>query len=611
MADQKGTVYHLEKADDALQFENAVKNIKGVTFARVDTLQMTFEYAIDEWSSDYDVFTQIMEIIDDYGVSFDFSYAEKQHNSIKQFEITGNEEMQSEFIARGLETETIPEVDDVEDEKEPKKKKRYSQIFERLIEIGASIVFFIISLFVQNTFQYMTYALAFALSGYEILYKAITKIIKKQFINEELIISIAFVVAVFIGYTKQAVAACLIWSVGEFLIEIVKNKIQTGKVAYFAPDKLSVLRDDDTEIEVELAAIGEGDRVVYLAGDVCVIDGTVDKQVKISRMTGEKIVLNEGEVVFAGDKLLENCNVTALYGESSNKNYAYNQKVKAALEQKASFEKKFESKKTVYLSVLLGICALIAFVLPVFETTYKVGLTKWLYRATVTLSVCGFSMLFGSLSLNIYCALSSAKKQNVLLGDYDFAEKVSKSERCVLDAESSILNDGQVQENTRGAIRELKDCNIKKISVLTSLADEDAEEICKEYKIHEYYANRTKEQKLEILNELSLSGAICVCNETFENEKGVSVCMDAKNDEYVGNACILDGEIKSLPYVIKIAKRTEKIKKTNCIVTVVAKIVVCLLATLGVIGMPIAAAIDVAVGSLACLNALSNNGEII
>ncbi len=612
MAEKTGTVYHLEKADKAEQFEKAVTAIKGVTFAKVDTAKMTFEYAIDEWSSDYDVFTQIMEIIDDYGVAFDFSYAEKKHNSIKQFEITGNEEMESEFLAHGLESENLSEIEEQSDAP-TKKKKATNEVVERCIEIGAAIAFYVVSFFVKDLVLFATYALSFALAGYEVLYKAIIKIVKKrEIISEELLITLALIVGVITGYTSQAVGACLVWTVGDFVVNVINQKIQKGKVCYFAPEKLTLLTDDEREEEVLLSQVKTGDKVIYRANEICIIDGTIcQEEADVVCSNGKKVTLSQGEKIYAGDKVLQETFVTALYEETQNKNYEYNQKAKKALEKQSALEQKLNAKKKIYLPVYFGVCLLIVFVAAIFDITYKVGLYRWGYRACIALAVCGFSNTLGSLALSIYRAIANGKNQKVLTGGYDFSDKMNNITECAIDCEYALFENGEIKQNVRGAIRELKDCNIKKISLITSLSEEDAEKICKEYKIHEFYANRSEEQKREIFEKLKGEGVLCVCDNDVQNEKGVSISMYAENNGYKGDACILDGEIKNLPFIIKLAKRTQKIKKANFTLNICVKVIIIALALSGILGLLWAMLINFAVDVIGFILALSNGSEVI
>lgn len=607
--DKKSTIYHLERAEKIEQFEKAVKNIKGVTFVKVDSENMTFEYAIDEWSSDYDVFTEIMNIIDDYGIAFDFSYAEKKHQSIKNFEITGDEEMQSEFIAHGLESEQEPEI---EVDEKPQKRKKSSETVERIIEIGASIVFFAISFFVKDLLYFATLALAFALSGYEVLFRAGYKIFKKQFISEELLVSIALIGAVFLGHEAQAVGACLIWTLSDFTVALINEKIKNGKVAYFAPDKLTVINEDETQTEVPFNEVIAGNKVLYSAGDTCVLDGVVTSNVAVKKMNGETLELNEGDKIFAGDKLVEECIVLTVCDEKGNLNYAYNQKVKQAFENKCKFENTVIKQNKVCLSIFFALCLIVAFVLPIFESTYKVGLYLWGYRATIVIVLYNFTMLFGSFALNIYRALSLGKKQGAFTGDYTFSERVAKSCECVIDVESILLENGEVKPNARGAIRELKDCDLKKFVIVTSKDEKWAEEFCKQYKIHEYYANRSEDEKRKILCELASDGALCVCNYKLDTQNaGASISFNAETQGYEGDACVFDGEIKNLPFAVKLAKRTKKTLTTNIILTYVCKLIIVGLVLSGVLGLLGAMAIDFAIGSIALLISLANGGEII
>ena len=427
MAEKNTTLYHLESVENSERFERAIKEIKGVTFAKVDLQEMTLEYAIDEWSSDYDVFTEVMARADECGVVFDFAYTEKKRESIKEFEITGNEEMESEFIAHGLEVEKPEEEKEVKETKAkelPKRKKRLSQIVERSIEIGASIIFLIISFFVTDFANFIMLSLAFALAGYDVLYRAFEKILKKQIFSEELLISIALLCCVFIGDATQAVGACLAWTLCDFLATFINGYVKHGSVAYFEPESITVLDERGLEKQVEIKDVKVGDKCVCLAGDLNAIDAVACEEISVIDENGETVTIAEGERVVAGVKFIAESTVCTTCLPTENANYAKNEIAKRALSSKSELEENIGRAKRVYLPVLFLACLVIAFVLPLSSESYKQGLIRWGYAASIIAATSGWFITLSSLTLGIYKALAYGKKQGVSFSGYGFCERV-------------------------------------------------------------------------------------------------------------------------------------------------------------------------------------------
>ena len=120
--EENKSVYALKKVNEPQAFCAEIKNLKGVLDAKVDEENMTLEYRIDDWTSDYDVFTQIMTIADAYGCEFDFDHGDGKAND----DLTGAEETTSE---------TAPELPEEED------RKTLSERVQRIIELSVALVF--------------------------------------------------------------------------------------------------------------------------------------------------------------------------------------------------------------------------------------------------------------------------------------------------------------------------------------------------------------------------------------------------------------------------------------------------------------------------------------
>ena len=69
----------------------------------------------------------------------------------------------------------------------------------------------------------MFLAVSFALAGYDALYEAFVKITKKQIFSEELLISLAFLVSIVLGYATFAVIGLLLYSTVSFARKIIRH----------------------------------------------------------------------------------------------------------------------------------------------------------------------------------------------------------------------------------------------------------------------------------------------------------------------------------------------------------------------------------------------------
>ena len=207
--------------DKRAEIIEEIKNIKGV----LDCIFGDFEgevllkYAIDEWSSDYDVLVKIMNFLsDNYGLDSEI------------FD-TSTEEPEEEFFVYEKEEEEEHEHENHCDCHNHDKDNHGSacgcdhdhdekDIKTKIIELGVSVIFLIVGIILNSIsatkdFAKYLFVLSYASAGYEILFDGLTKIVKGKIFNENLLMSIASLSAIAVGHTIEAVAIMALFTIGE------------------------------------------------------------------------------------------------------------------------------------------------------------------------------------------------------------------------------------------------------------------------------------------------------------------------------------------------------------------------------------------------------------
>ena len=174
----------------------------------------------------------------------------------------------------------------------------------------------------------------------------------------------------------------------------------------------------------------------------------------------------------------------------------------------------------------------------------------------------------------------------------------------------------EIKEDAKSAIEGLKQAGIKRIVMLTGDANKTAQAVCETLGICEYHAQLLPVDKVEITEQL--------LKETHGNQKLIFV-GDGMNDAPVlaradigiamgglgsdaaieaADIVIMNDQPSKIATAMKISRKTLKIVKQNIVFAIGIKVVVLLLAALGMASMWAAVFADVGVAFLAILNAM-------
>ena len=174
----------------------------------------------------------------------------------------------------------------------------------------------------------------------------------------------------------------------------------------------------------------------------------------------------------------------------------------------------------------------------------------------------------------------------------------------------------EIKEDAQRAVEELKESGIKRIVMLTGDAVKTAQAVCNKLHINEFHAELLPVDKVEITEKL--------LKETGEKSKLIFV-GDGMNDAPVlaradigiamgglgsdaaieaADIVIMNDQPSKIAIAMKISRKTLKIVKQNIVFAIGIKVVVLLLAAIGMASMWAAVFADVGVAFLAILNAM-------
>lgn len=216
----------LEVADDEIveQFKSCLSNVKGVIKVEVEPSLKSVKYAIDEWTSEYEVFSTLNEICNSF--KFELSFDDEDST------------VQDDSISESDESEVIEELqvdESFEEEKEVKKGKLTAgDVIEKSIILGISVILLIVGAFISPSSSAKAWILmlSFTVASYETLYDVIIKIAEKRYFVEELMVFVSALIFMYLGKTTVSAIIMLIYAVLHFGIQILAHFNTVKKEQY-------------------------------------------------------------------------------------------------------------------------------------------------------------------------------------------------------------------------------------------------------------------------------------------------------------------------------------------------------------------------------------------
>ncbi len=316
------------------------------------------------------------------------------------------------------------------------------------IEIGAGVLLYIIAWAVTSywsapeTAETVLFFLAYAALSATTYWEQLKKILKRQFIDENLLMIIATLGAFFVGRHKEAVAAMLFYQVGKFVEELSlgRTKKSIAKFIDIRPEYANLKVGNKEKVvppqELKLKQV-----IVLRPGEKIPVDcvvthgaGTIDTKA----LTGE----SEPKAVRTGDKLYSgsiNMNgvlearVIKLYNDSTAAKIM--RMVESANENKAD-SVHFADKFTRYYTPIVILIALLTVLLP--PMMFIEAKSEWIYRGLIILVAACPCGLMVSIPMAFLGGIGAASKQGVLIKGGAFLEELTNVDTFVFDKTGTL-----------------------------------------------------------------------------------------------------------------------------------------------------------------------------
>ncbi len=318
-----------------------------------------------------------------------------------------------------------------------KKQKRM------LYRICGAAALFIPGMILEETLPGMVLLLAaYALIGWDILWRAAVNIRHGRVFDENFLMAIATVGALLLHDYSEGVAVMLLYQVGEWFqgYAVQRSRRSISSLMNIRPDTARILRGGAEE-EVFPDEVEVGDTILVRPGERVPLDGIIRKGeglLDTSALTGESMPRD----AHTGDAIISGCinqtgvleiEVTTPYEESTVERIL--SLVEEATDKKATTEAFITRFARWYTpSVVIG--ALLLAVIPPLVTGDPFGM--WVYRALTFLVISCPCALVISVPLSFFAGIGGASRAGILIKGGNYLEALAKADTVVFDKTGTL-----------------------------------------------------------------------------------------------------------------------------------------------------------------------------
>ena len=413
------------------------------------------------------------------------------------------------------------------------------------------------------------YITALFISGITVFIDAVRGIIRRDFLDEKFLMTLASVGAMIVGEWSEGVAVMLFFLVGEFFEHkaVARSRKSIKSLMAICPDTANVLVNGE-ECETDAEDVEVGALIVIRAGervplDAIVVDGKSD--IDTSALTGESLPrsVTVGDEIKSGVVLLNGV-ITAKTVRVAEESAAARilQLVEEANERKSKEETFITKFSRVYTPVVIALAILLAVIPPVFK------LTSWdesVYRALIFVVISCPCALVISVPMAFFGGIGCAASNGILFKGGNTFSPLAKLETMAFD-KTGTLTTGKI------SVSGVEAFNVSEKELLSLAA---TAEYASNHPISLAIKNTAKSyEKPDFAEDIAGLGVraeyngeeLLVGNEALMSRFGVSINSEtkgiyvAKNKEHIGTISISD-EIKAEAYDAISELRSVGVKK--------------------------------------------------
>lgn len=327
-------------------------------------------------------------------------------------------------------------IEKIEEEKK-EKIEQITIILGMILFVGA-----ILAINISYNLRIILSVITYIILGWDVILKSFKNMSKKNFLDENFLMTIATFGAFYLNETIEAVGVMLFYKIGEYFQDqaVSNSRKSIEKLLDIRPDYANLKQSNGELITISPKKLKKGDIIVIKAGEKIPVDGIVIKgesTLNTSALTGESLPL---EVVVSSEVLSGSLNgngilevkVTKLFSDSTINKII--EMVEGASNKKAESEK-FITKFARYYTPIVVILAIIV---GVFFPIIFGDFSLWFSRALIFLVISCPCALVISVPLTFFTSIGIASKQGILIKGGNYLEALNDVGTVVFDKTGTL-----------------------------------------------------------------------------------------------------------------------------------------------------------------------------
>lgn len=307
------------------------------------------------------------------------------------------------------------------------------------------------SVSVHKIVYIVLYFAAYIICGKNVIKSAVRNILHGEVFDEQFLMTVASIGAIFVGEIGEAVAVMLFYDIGEYFQDyaVDKSRDSISALMDIRPDKAFVVRDGKVQ-ETKPEDVQIGEIIEVKPGERVALDGVIDSGssfMDTSALTGESVPRKTelGDKIMAGfinQQGVVRIKVTKSYGESAVTRIL--ELTEKAADTKAKSEKFITRFAKIYTPIVCLLAVIVAFAIPAAlklfapEFFAATGWHTWIYRALMFLVVSCPCALVISVPLSFFSGIGAASRHGILIKGSNFVEALSKVDTAVFDKTGTL-----------------------------------------------------------------------------------------------------------------------------------------------------------------------------
>ena len=306
----------------------------------------------------------------------------------------------------------------------------------------------------QEYVKVLLFLISYLIIGHDILRKAVRGILNRRLLDEQFLMTVATLGAIFLAVMKrstdfnEAVFVMLFYQIGEFFqsYAVGKSRRSISDLMDLRPDYANVESEGLLE-QVDPDDVPVGTVIVVQSGEKVPIDGVVisgHSTLNTSSLTGESVPRDIGP----GEEIISGCinltgvlqvRTTKVFGESTAS------KILELMEESSSHKSRSENFISRFAKIYTPVVCLCALMLAILPPVLRLIVLHqpamwpvWIYRSLTFLVISCPCALVVSIPLTFFAGLGGAGKEGILIKGSNYLETLSKAKTVVMDKTGTL-----------------------------------------------------------------------------------------------------------------------------------------------------------------------------